>query len=212
MEKISITSAEDGIKIIVNDEKASVEDLLTVWQPLCDDEIIYKQYADGNHKACRGCKVNCCKTAFLIPDLVAFKKISCRSDLTYQECVKRYFDEDELNRGLVRLKSNPCVFLNDDLCSFYDQRALMCRFYICANSLGDAEQLLYSIAWIGSTATQIFAEKNGLLPERSSQGSGSFERLFYGLISDYRSDPRVDLFMKADNYGNIPLKPFLERH
>ncbi|MDR1615650.1 MAG: YkgJ family cysteine cluster protein [Syntrophomonadaceae bacterium] len=210
MEKISIISARDGIRIIVNDEKASVEDLLTAWQPLCDDEVIHKQYAEGNHKACQGCKVNCCKTAFLIPDLVALKKLSRGTDLTYQECVKRYFDENELKLGLVRLKSNPCVFLKNNLCSFYDQRALMCRFYICADLLGDAEQLLYSIAWIGSTATQLFAEENGLLPERSGQGSGSFERLFYGLINDYRNDPRVRLFMEADDYGNIPLKPFLE--
>ena len=213
VQKVVIEPGEEnnnkGLQITVNDPDASVGDLLNAWQPFCSNDTIYKRYAEGSHRDCRGCQTNCCNTAYLIPDLIAFKKICAINDLNYHEGARLFFASEKMAIGLMRLKGNPCIFLKDGLCVVYEQRALLCRFYLCADLLGSTEQLLYSLASIGGTATQNFALEQNLLTTDPRQGGGSFDSLLYGLFEQYRSDPRVQLFSDAQDYCQIPLKPFL---
>ncbi len=199
----------NGIEVRVSDNSATLEDLLDAWQPLCDDERLYKLYAQNQHRECRGCTVNCCNTAYVIPDLIAFKKMAKFTGLDYPEFIARYFQKDKLRVGLLRMQPDPCIFLQDNICTIYPLRSLICRFYLCCKVAGDTEQLIYSLSWTGAVATQLFVEKLGLLPDSSGYGLSSFDMMFKKLIEDYRYDHNVKLFMNAREYSDIPLAPFI---
>jgi Fe-S-cluster containining protein len=200
---------DNGIEVRVNDNSATLQDLLDAWQPLCDDERLYKLYAEKQHQACRGCTVNCCNTAYVIPDLIAFKKMASFIGLDYPEFITGYFQEEKLKVGLLRMQPDPCVFLQDNICTIYPLRSLICRFYLCCKLAGDTEQLIYSLSWTGAAATQLFVEELGLLPDSPGQGLSSFDMMFKKLIEDYRYDPNIELFMKAREYRDISLAPFI---
>lgn len=190
--------------------EASIQDILDLWQPLCDDVNIFKSYAPGNHSACRGCQNNCCLTAYVIPDLISFKKMAGHLHLSYREFLSAdYFDAEKLAAGIIRMKPNPCVFLQDNICTVYPRRSLICRLYICCQLMGDCEQLLYSICWVGSAATQLFAEREELIGDMGGGALSSFDLMFKGLLDEYRFDPRLELFLQADDYSDIPLSAFI---
>ncbi len=197
-----------GIGIRVNGP-ATVQDLLDVWQPLCDDQTLYKQYAQGNYALCKGCQLNCCSTAYVIPDLISFKKMAAGLKLDHGAFITSYFHREKLSSGLLRLQPNPCVFLHDNICEIYPLRSLICRFYLCSHLLGDTEELIYKIAWSGAAATQIFAEQKGLIPELGAGALSSFDRLFVNLLAEYRSSEGVKSFLQAQDYGDISLRHFM---
>lgn len=196
-----------GLGIRINGP-ASVQDLLDAWQPLCDDQTLFKQYATGNYALCKGCQLNCCSTAYVIPDLISFKKMAALLDLEWRVFIDRYFQREKREVGLLRLKPNPCVFLQNNICSIYSVRSLICRFYLCSPLLGDTEELIYKIAWTGAAATQVFAEEQGLIQGNGS-GSTSFDRLFASLLQDYRDSEGVAAFLQAKNYNDVSLHYFL---
>lgn len=214
MSKIEIyTSLENGKNLIgvkVNDPVASLQDLLDTWQPLCDDTMIHKTYAPGFHDVCKGCQVNCCDTAYVIPDLIAFQKIAGHLGLSYQDFVKNYFQQEKLAAGLLRLLPNPCIFLQHKICSIYDIRTLICRFYICTPLAGETEELIYKISWAGAAATQIYAEQQGLIQRDPRAGLSSFDLLFCNLLNEYRDTPMVEAFLQAEDYKDIPLHLFCD--
>lgn len=213
MEKIKIyqthNNGEPAVGIEVVDPSASLADLLTAWQPLCDDTAIYKLYAADNHSSCRACVANCCNTAYVIPDLIAFRKMALALNCDYPEFIADYFQSGKVELGLPRLRPNPCLFLKEGICTVYPVRSLICRFYICTSLTGDTEQLIYDLAWTGAAATIIFARERGLLPVGSPGGYSSFDLLFKRLLDEYQDDPRIQLFLQAIEYDDIPLKPFL---
>jgi len=205
----AIENGQPGIGIRVSGP-ANLQDLLDAWQPLCDDSSIYKTYAEGNHNLCKGCQINCCSTAYVIPDLICFKHMASLLKIDYADLLSRYFQSEKLAAGLLRMQPNPCVFLQDNICIIYPVRSLICRFYICTRLMGETEELIYKIAWSGAAATQVFAEENGLLPQ-SRPGISSFDRLFINLLQEYREQEGVNLFMQAREYTEVPLEPFLPK-
>lgn len=213
MNKVEICQTEDNGKFVlgveVKDKTASLQDLLDAWQPLCDDTLIHKEYAEAFHDACKACQVNCCNTAYVIPDLIAFKKIAAQLELGYEDFIKGYFQAEKINAGLLRIKPDPCIFLQERICSIYTLRSLICRFYICTPLQGETEELIYKISWAGEAATQIFAEQQGLITRQSNASRSSFDQLFLNLVEDYRHTQMVEAFLQADNYGDIPLQIFL---
>jgi hypothetical protein len=68
--------------------------------------------------------------------------------------------------------------------------------------------LIYSIAWSGAAATQIYARQQGYLPTQPESGSTSFDRLFMEMLKEYSGHPGIELFMSADDYKDIPLSVF----
>jgi Fe-S-cluster containining protein len=216
MAKIEVyyeSSEEDdaGISIRVVDKGASLADLLEAWQPLCDDPGIFKNYATGNYSACKGCQQNCCNTAYVIPDLISFKMMARQLNCSYEEFLRRYFHKEKLDLGLARMKPDPCIFLDNNICSIYPFRSLICRFYICSKISATAQQRIYSISWTGAAATQLFLEKAGLITDAPAGGFSSFDMMFRRLLEEYRNDPNIQLFMNATEYSDIPLEPFLSR-
>ena len=202
-------AGQTAIGLKINRTDISVAELLQAWQPLSDDEGIYKRYGVNNHSPCKGCVQNCCANPYVIPDLVAFKKMAQCCQMEHQDFVKEYFDRMKVGIGILKMKAEPCSFLKDNVCSIYPIRALICRFYVCSALSADTEQLIYSIAWMGSTATQVFAEENGLVKEPVNMGMTSMDKLFLHYIEEYRHKPTLQYFLKAEEYADIPLEPFL---
>ena len=213
MNKIEVYSSEENGKLVlgvkVQDKTASLQDLLDIWQPLCDDTLIHKEYAPGFHNVCKGCSVNCCDTAYVIPDIIAFKKIARQLELDHTEFIHRYFHEEKRLAGLLRLEPNPCIFLKQKICSIYELRSLICRFYICTPLQGETEELIYKISWAGGAATQVYAESKGLLDKNPAASLSSFDLLFYNLLEEYRNSQMVQAFLQASDYRDIPLGLFL---
>jgi Fe-S-cluster containining protein len=202
---------EDGkpaVGVRINDDQASVQDLLDAWQPLCDDATVFKQFAPGNYSVCRGCQVNCCNTAYVMPDLIAFKKMAAAVDCSSSEFVAQYMQEDKIDSGLLYLKL-PCTFLNNNICGIYEQRSLICRFYICTDIIGFTQQLIYSITLTGIAATRVWAEQQGLIKGSGGHGQSSFDLMFNRLLEEYRHHEQVKLFLAAPDYNAIPVAPFL---
>ena len=213
MNKVVICQTEDNGRFLlgvrVEDETASLQDLLDAWQPLCDDTLIHKAYASSFHDACKACQVNCCNTAYVIPDLIAFKKIAAQLELGYKDFMQQYFQMEKLAAGLLRLKPDPCIFLKERICSVYSLRSLICRFYICTPLQGGTEELIYKISWAGGAAAQVFAEQQGLIDQPGNGSVSSFDMLFLNLLEEYRQTQMVEAFLRADNYDDIPLRLFL---
>lgn len=213
MSKIELYKTEEDGKLVtgvrVNDANATVQDLLDAWQPLCDDETVPKQYAPANCAICKGCLVNCCNTAYVIPDLIAFKKMATWFNNDYRQLLDNYYDREKCRAGLLRMKPNPCVFLQDNICTIYPVRTLICRFYICTDILGDTQQLIYSVTWAGIAATQLFAEGQGLIDTDQPVSRSSFDLMLERLINEYRNSDKVAPFLKAREYSDVPLKPFI---
>ena len=213
MNKIEVYSSTENGRLVlgvkVKDKTATLQDLLDIWQPLFDDTIIHKEYAPGFHDVCKGCTVNCCDTAYVIPDIIAFQKISSLLGMEHREFIKNYFQQEKLAAGLLRLEPNPCIFLQQKICSIYESRSLICRFYICTPLQGETEELIYKISWAGAAATQLYAENQGLLAREQNASLSSFDLLFYNLLAEYRDTQMVQAFLQASDYGDIPLIPFL---
>lgn len=215
MSKVEIVLQREGqdnkgvISIRVKDREATVADLLEAWQPLCDDQQVVKQYGDQLSGICKGCINNCCNTAYVIPDLIAFKKMAACLQLDHRRFIADYFDREKVAAGLLRMRPDPCIFLKDNICTVYPFRSLICRFYLCSNMQGDCEQLIYSVAWAGSAALQIFAEQNQLIDPAPQAGLNSFDQMFKRLVEEYRYTPQVKHFLHAGDYSDIPLAPFL---
>lgn len=215
MSKIEIILQRDGqdsqgmIGIRVKDQEATIADLLDAWQPLCDDKLFIKQYGDQLSGICKGCINNCCNTAYVIPDLIAFKKMAAFLQLDHRRFIADYFDREKVAAGLLRMRPDPCIFLQNNICTVYPFRSLICRFYLCSNMEGDCEQLIYSVAWAGSAALQIFAEQNQLIAPLPQAGLSSFDLMFKRLVEEYRDTPMVKRFLHAGDYSDIPLALFI---
>lgn len=203
----AIEDGKLGIGIRVNDVNANLQDLLDAWEPLSDDASVYKKYAaDG--AVCKGCQVNCCHTAYVMPDLIAFKQMAACAGYDYPGFIEHCLQKDKLSAGLLQMQI-PCRFLQENVCSIYPVRGLICRFYLCAEVLGQTQQLIYAITLAGITATRVFAEQTGLLPPIIPGGLNSFDRMITRLIEEQRSEEQVRLFLGAEKYADIPLQPFL---
>lgn len=200
-------NGKPAVGIRINGE-ANLKDLLDAWQPLCDDATIYKQFASDNYSVCRGCKVNCCNTAYVMPDLIAVKKMADYLRTDYRSLIATYMQTDKTEAGVLQMKL-PCAFLQEGICSIYPVRSLICRFYICTDILGPTQQLIYSVTLTGIAAACVWAEQEGLVQSNSSRGQGSFDVMLKRLIEEYRSHEQVKLFLNADNYEDIPLQPFM---
>ena len=196
-----------GVKVVA--EKATLADLLEAWEPLADDDSVFKQYAQDNYSPCKGCRVNCCKQAYVIPDLVSLKKMSDYLRLSPLEFAIRYFDQEKLRLNLPRLRSSPCTFLVEDCCSVYPARTLICRFYLCTHILGETEELIYSIALAGMAATQLYLNGLGIIDLRAEVcGMSSYEACLRSLLDSSRETEGARAFLEAHDYSDIPLTVF----
>jgi len=157
---------------------------------------------------CKGCINSCCLSPYIMPDLISFQKMALHLNLDYADLLDGYFDRAGVEKTIPRLKSNPCIFWKDNLCTIYSLRSLTCRFYMCSNIEAWTEELIYSISWTSIAATVQFARQKGLLNQNINSTS-SFEYACQKIIDHYCND-NVKWFMNARDYNDIPLRPFID--
>ncbi|MGE5380049.1 MAG: YkgJ family cysteine cluster protein [Methylocystaceae bacterium] len=197
---------QTGLGLTVAGSENSAADLLDVWQPLCDDEKVYKQFAAGNHAACISCINNCCNTAYVTPDIISLRLMAKRYGLSLPDFAARFLDADKLALGIPVLK-RPCPWLTDDgRCDVYQIRSLLCRLYLCTPLEGQLEQLIYSLTLVGMIAT---IEELGADFQSPNQAMTSFDRLNLQEIKAWRTHPGVKAFRTAASYSELPLNLFL---
>ncbi len=204
-----IDAGNEGLLLDI-EPTATLMDLLNAWQPLCDQTTYRKKYATNQDQSCRGCQYNCCQTAYVIPDLLSFKGLARHTGYEYEKILDQYFDPAKRAIGLLRIRSNPCVFLQDQICTIYPLRTLICRFYLCLDISGDTEELIYHISAVGMAATHRFAKQRGLLGQKTAPLS-SMDQLFLRLFDQYDKSPLLAYFLEAKTYQDVPLKPFLAK-
>ncbi len=196
-----------GVKVV--EEGATLADLLEAWEPLADDSSVYKQFAPDNRSVCKGCKVNCCRQAYVIPDLISLKRMSSYLRLSPLEFAVRYLDQEKLRLNLPRLRYSPCPFLVDDCCSVYPARTLICRFYLCTHILGETEEFIYSVTLAGMAATQLYLDGVGVMDLGAEvRGISGYEASLQRLLDSSRKTGAARAFLEASDYADIPLTVF----
>ncbi len=193
-----------GVRVV--GEGASLADLLEVWEPLSDDPEAVKIYAGGS-SSCKGCIHNCCNSAYVIPDLISFKAICRKTGFSTAEALENCFDPASMEAGMLRWRYGPCLFLEHRLCQVYEERSLICRFYLCTDLLGDTEELVYSIVAAGMAALYIWLERQDITV--SGKGLTGYDRTMLEVIDNYRSHPGTREFLSAGSYGDIDLRAFI---
>lgn len=198
-----------GLELAITDPSATVEDLVEAIQPWCADQYIYKQYLNENRGSCEGCPVNCCRESMVIPDVVSFQRLCRTLEVEAEEFFARYIDPEMLKQGLPSIKSSPCVFLNDKLCSVYQSCTLICRFYLCTLISDRASSLLYRVIAAGTGEFIRWARSTGRIPAEARPSEKGFNRMLWDLIHPESISPD-NPFQGVSSYQEVPLKHFLD--
>lgn len=212
--EIQDIKGKKGLRLIVLDPTASVQDLLDAIQPFSDEVSIHKDYLEDGHGTCRGCQVNCCRESFVIPDIISFHGLLDYLQLTAVDFLDGYFDAHKVKNGLPRLISGPCIFLKEDICSVYPYRTLICQLYICTPMTGDTEELVYSVVGAGIGELIRNGREQAFLPAwpdenncgwQLSSALTGYDRIFVKLLEQWVDHP-ANPFRDAKSYAEVKLK------
>lgn len=158
-----------GLGLVVLEPDATVQDLADAFQPYAGCEgSVYKRKLKGSG-GCRACVDSCCTTSVIAPDPISFDRTANFLKLEPHELLDQRCDPAARVAGVVRLQSFPCTFLGDDgTCTIYDQRSLICRFFICCPYSPDLSDLVHNILGAGLAALADRLKADGLLTSQPS--------------------------------------------
>lgn len=154
---------ETGLDVDVLSEEATVADLLAAMQAPADDKSILKPFHKQRYARCAGCINNCCKYNCITVDLIAALALASRLRL---DLAKFALDYLMLSPDLPypEFGRRPCPFLQDNRCTAYAERALICRLYLCTPMTDRLEQLRSAVSFAGEAALRQRLVDLGLAP------------------------------------------------
>lgn len=215
--EVRYETGEPELEVVELSERASVTDLLKAIQTATDDQDIYKPRLKGQYGVCAGCKDNCCRQHDITPDYLAVQEIATHLSLSFSEFAVQWLDLSAEN-PFPRWKKHPCPFLKNDLCSIYEQRALICRLYLCTPMGEDLEQIRAAVSYMGEGALRLRLVEEGLAPkawtyraladalrERLREGTFTREQYETHLEQLYLMTER-NPFLTATSYEQIALR------
>lgn len=215
-----------GLDCAILDPQATLADLNAAFAPYADAGDVHKRHL-RSAGPCLGCQGGCCTTSIIAPDLISFRATMAYLGLTAAELADRTVDPEWLARGVVHYRSQPCIFLQDNLCTIYPVRSVICRTFICCDYAPDLEDLVHNSIGAGLAALREFLAAAGVpVPEpdpgvvslaaspyqaeflrfyiRWALGSGTLEEQ-----GELRPGPgRGNPFRTAAGYEQVPLRPF----
>jgi hypothetical protein len=217
-----------GLDLIILEPDATLQDLVDAMQP-------YAGCTGGLHKLqlrgpgdCKGCVNNCCNTSIIAPDPIGFDRMARRVGLSAAAFLASRFDQEGLAHGVVRLQSYPCTFLSEDrICTIYEDRALICRLFLCCPISPALENLMQNALGAGLASLASRLRQQGLLGDinpdgyRSSNGrmvsyEAAFDRFYRRWVArqvaeDEELPPAWDSnpFDWANSYDEMPLWAFV---
>lgn len=217
-----------GLDLIILEPEATLQDLVDALQPYASTVgEIHKLQLRGPGD-CKGCVNNCCQTSIIAPDPIGFAAIARRLGLGAADFLAAHCDPDALARGQVRLNSFPCTFLSPErTCSIYEDRALICRLFLCCPLSPALENLIQNALGAGLAALARQLQQQGHLAPLDPDGyQATGERVLYeaGFDTFYRrwvggeaeaqsadeQPPAMvqNPFDQATSYAEIPLWAF----
>lgn len=147
-------NGQTGLDLCVLDDDATVSDLVDALAPMSEEPSVYKSYHPQHHGSCCGCKDNCCTNSLIPPDLASLSSLSEMKGVSLAEIVEQVCDPEALDRGYLLLRSFPCLFLEDDRCTIYPYRPLICRLFICTPLSEPFQELIFRILGRGISDLQ----------------------------------------------------------
>ena len=159
---------ETGLDVQIIQKGATVADLLSAMQSPADDANIYKPLHKSRYAVCAGCSYNCCKSNDIPLDLVAARDIAALRAVPLERFLRSHVRCDE-SVMFPEFRARPCPFLATNLCTVYEQRALICRLYLCTPMSDELEQLRKAVLLMGNGALRQTMVKLGMAPRTWSE-------------------------------------------
>lgn len=159
---------EQGLDVHIWSHKATVHDLLLALQAPADDPTVFKPYHRERYARCEGCTYNCCKPNDITVDLVAAEALAHVLSLSLRRFAEAYL---KLSSDIPypEFKRRPCPFLQDNRCTVYQERALICRLYLCTPMTDRLEKLRAAVLLAGEAALRQRLTELGLGPKAWQQ-------------------------------------------
>ena len=155
---------EQGLDVRIWSHKATVHDLLLALQAPADDPTVFKPYHKARYARCEGCTYNCCKPNDITVDLIAAEALAHVLGLSLRRFAEAYL---KLNSDIPypEFKRRPCPFLQENRCTVYQERALICRLYLCTPMTDRLEKLRAAVLLAGEAALRRRLVDLGLGPK-----------------------------------------------
>jgi len=207
---------EPQLELIELHAKATVSDLLKAIQEATDNPDIYKPQLKGQYGICAGCRTNCCRQHDITPDYLSVKRIALMQGLSIKEFAEKWLNVSA--EGVYpQFKKRPCPFLQNNLCTVYEQRALICRLYLCTPMGDSLEKIRGAVSYMGEGALRIKLLEEGIGPKSwtyRSQADALKERLRAGTLTREEYEEQMEQlhlmtehnpFLTAESYEEISL-------
>lgn len=162
---------ETGLDVLVNNQQATVSDLLQAMQQPADDPSVLKPFHKQRYASCAGCVNNCCKYNCITVDLVAAQALATGCGLDLAQFAQAYLNLSP-NLPYPELRRQPCPFLVANRCTVYSARALICRLYLCTPMSERLEQLRAAVSFAGEAALRQRLVELGLAPNNWTAAAG----------------------------------------
>ncbi|MGE5654542.1 MAG: YkgJ family cysteine cluster protein [Bacillota bacterium] len=134
-----------GLDLCILDEEATVADLVDALAPMSEDPTVHKSYHPQHRGSCCGCKDNCCTHSLIAPDLKSLSSLAALKGYALDEIVQQTCEPQARKRGYLVLRSFPCLFLDNDRCTIYPYRPLICRLFICTQLTDAFQELIFRV-------------------------------------------------------------------
>lgn len=217
-----------GLDLVILEPDASLQDLVDAIQPYagCAGDIHKLQLRGPGD--CMGCVNNCCNTSIIAPDPIGFDRMARRMGLSSEEFLANRFDQEGLAHGVVRLQSFPCTFLSAErTCTIYEDRALICRLFICCPITPALENLIQNALGAGLASLANRLRQEGHLEQINPDGyrdqsramvayEAGFDRFYRRWVAGQAEEGEeqppawtANPFDGAASYAEIPLWAFV---
>jgi Fe-S-cluster containining protein len=204
-----LIDGENGLNVARVSPDATVSDLLKAMQTPADDPLVYKPLHRSRYGVCAGCVYNCCKSNDIPLDLISARAIAFSLGLSLASFAQRFLKLDHTSL-FPEFRKRPCPFLNNNLCTIYEQRALICRLYICTPMSETLEKLRSAALLMGEAALRQTLVEQDLGPAAWTEdflARDLYRQHKQGLISSDRLEEELEML---DMW--IHRNPFLEGH
>ncbi|MCE5196268.1 MAG: YkgJ family cysteine cluster protein [Negativicutes bacterium] len=162
--EMSYESGEAQLVLRALSQTATVADLLRAMQLATDDADLLKPRLQTRYGVCAGCRANCCHHYDVTPDYLSVRRLADRQQLDVTAFARKWLDLSE-NLAFPQWKKHPCPFLKDELCTIYQERALICRLYLCTPMGDSLEKLRCAVSLMGEGALRLMLVRAEIAPK-----------------------------------------------
>ncbi len=160
----SYESGEAQLVLCALNQTATVADLLEAMQLATDDANLLKPRLQTRYGVCAGCRANCCHHYDVTPDYLSVRRLADQQQLDLTAFAQKWLDLSE-NLPFPQWKKHPCPFLKDELCTIYQERALICRLYLCTPMGDSLEKLRCAVSLMGEGALRLMLVRAEIAPK-----------------------------------------------